>query len=114
MIFPVGKRSLLLFSTLTPTSRTSGEPTVEKNESTNSVFSIAPTWNSLPDAIKEQHYPVRSYEDKYIKWTMLQQGRDQDVSKFTNVFIAFTRSWVSRIMRKKMLLKYHDFLHRYI
>ena len=43
----------------------------QKNESTGSLFSAAPTWNSFRDAIKEQYYPVKSYEDKYIKWTML-------------------------------------------
>lgn len=51
-----------------------------------SLFSAAPTWNSFRDAIKEQYYPVGSYEDEYIKWTMLRQGRHQDVAKFTNLF----------------------------
>ena len=40
----------------------------------------------LQDAIKEQYYPVKSYEDKYIKWTTLQQGWDQDVPELTNIF----------------------------
>jgi len=31
----------------------------------------APTWNSFQDAMKEKYYLVKSYEDKYIKWTML-------------------------------------------
>ena len=43
----------------------------QKDESEPSLFSAAPTWNSLRDAIKEQYYPVGSYEDKYIKWTMM-------------------------------------------
>eukprot|EP00253_Pinus_taeda_P035123 PITA_35123 len=58
----------------------------QKDESTGSLFSAAPTWNSFQDAIKEQYYPVKSYEDKYIEWTMLRQGRDQDVQEFTNIF----------------------------
>jgi len=58
----------------------------QKDESTNSLFSVAPSWNSFQDAIKEQYYTVGSYEDKYIKWTTLQQGMDQGVSEFTNVF----------------------------
>jgi len=58
----------------------------QKNESTCSLFLATPTWDSFQDAIKEQYYPVKSYEDKYIKWTMLQQGRDQDVPEFTNIF----------------------------
>ena len=39
----------------------------KKDESTASLFSAAPTWNSFRDAIKEQYYLVGSYEDKYIK-----------------------------------------------
>ena len=46
----------------------------QKDESTGSLFSAAPTWNDFRDAIKEQYYPVGSYEDKYIKWTTLRQG----------------------------------------
>jgi len=38
----------------------------QKDESTTSLLSTTPTWNSFWDAIKEQHYPVRSYKDKYI------------------------------------------------
>ena len=58
----------------------------KKDESTASLFSAAPTWNSFRDAIKEQYYLVGSYEDKYIKWTTLWQGRDEDVQEFTNIF----------------------------
>jgi len=58
----------------------------ENDESTNSLFSATPTRNSFWDSIKEQYYPVGSYEDKYIKWTMLRQVRDKDVPEFTNVF----------------------------
>ena len=43
----------------------------QKDESTGSLFSTAPTWDSFRNAIKEQYYPVGSYEDKYIKLTML-------------------------------------------
>ena len=41
----------------------------QKNESETSLFSAAPTWNYFQDAIKEQYYPIRSYEYKYMKWT---------------------------------------------
>jgi hypothetical protein len=38
-----------------------------------SLFSDAPTSNSFRDAIKEQYYPMGSYEDKYIQWSTLRQ-----------------------------------------
>jgi len=58
----------------------------QKDDSTCSLFSAAPTWDSFQEAIKGKYYPVGSYEDQYIKWTMLRQGRDQDVPEFTNIF----------------------------
>ena len=51
-----------------------------------SMFSTIPTWASFMDALKEQYYPVISYDDQYTRWTTLQQERDQTVSEFTNVF----------------------------
>jgi len=38
----------------------------KQNEGEPSLFSVTPTWNSFLDAIKEQYYPVGSYQDKYI------------------------------------------------
>jgi len=89
MILPVEKILLLYFSK-PPHVKDLWETFYEKKEeSTPSLFLAAPTWNSFWDTIKEQYYPIRSYEDKYIKWTMLRQGRDRDILEFTNVFIPF-------------------------
>jgi hypothetical protein len=44
------------------------------------------TWESFMDAIKEQYYPVGSYDDLYTKWTTLWKERDQAVPEFTNIF----------------------------
>jgi len=86
----------------------------QKDESTTSLFSAAPTWNSFWDAIKEQYYPVGSYEDKYIKWTTLRQGRDQDVLEFTNIFHTFHTKLGIKDAKHHLVLKYRDFLRRYI
>jgi hypothetical protein len=51
-----------------------------------SLFSVTTTWESFRDAIKEQYYPVGSYDDLYTKWTTLWQERDQAVPDFTNIF----------------------------
>jgi hypothetical protein len=40
------------------------------------IFLVAPTWDSFRDAIKEQYYPVGSYEDQYTRWTTLRQEKD--------------------------------------
>jgi hypothetical protein len=40
-----------------------------------SLFTVAVTWESFRDAIKEQYYPVGSYDDLYTKWTTLRQER---------------------------------------
>jgi hypothetical protein len=52
----------------------------------SSLFSVMATWESFRDAIKEQYYPVGSYDNLYTKWTTLRQERDQVVSDFTNIF----------------------------
>jgi hypothetical protein len=51
-----------------------------------SLFVVTATWESFRDAIKEQYYPVGSYDDLYTKWTTLRQERDQAVPDFTNIF----------------------------
>lgn len=43
----------------------------QKDESEPWLFLATPTWNYFRDAIKEHYYLVESYEDKYMKWTML-------------------------------------------
>jgi hypothetical protein len=45
----------------------------QRSEGEPSLFLVASTWNSFRDAIKEQYYPVGSYEEKYIQWTTLRQ-----------------------------------------
>jgi hypothetical protein len=58
----------------------------EKRETEEpSLFTVVATWESFRDAIKEQYYPVRSYDDLYTKWTTLWQERDQVVPNFTNI-----------------------------
>jgi hypothetical protein len=37
----------------------------------STIFAVSPTWDSFRDAIKEQYYLVGSYEDQYIRWTMM-------------------------------------------
>jgi hypothetical protein len=44
----------------------------EKKEIEGStLFTVAPTWGSFRDVIKEQYYPVGSYDDLYTRWTTL-------------------------------------------
>jgi len=86
----------------------------KKYESTNPLFLATCTWNSFQDSIKEKYYPVGSYEDKYIKWPMLRQGRDKDVSEFTNVSHTLCTKLGIKNSKKHLVLKYRSCLHRYI
>jgi hypothetical protein len=45
----------------------------QRSEGEPSLLLVASTWNSFRDAIKEQYYPVGSYEEKYIQWSTLRQ-----------------------------------------
>jgi hypothetical protein len=86
----------------------------KKDEEEPSLFLVVPTWNSFQDTIKEQYYPVGSYEDKYIQWTMLWQQRDQDVHELTNLFHTPCTKLAIKDSEKHLVLKYHSCLHRYI
>eukprot|EP00253_Pinus_taeda_P030566 PITA_30566 len=86
----------------------------QKDETTGSLFLAAPTWNSFREAIKEQYYPVEISEDEYIKWTTLWQGRDQDVSEFTNIFHTLRTKLGIKDSEQHLILKYRGCLHKYI
>jgi hypothetical protein len=86
----------------------------KKDEEEPSLFSVVPTWNYFRDAIKEQYYPVGSYEDKYIQWTTLWQKRDQDVHELTNLFHTLRTNLGIKYSEKHLVMKYHSCLHIYI
>ena len=83
-----------------------------KYQTEPSLFSAGPTWNSFRDAVKEQYYPVGSYEDKYIQWTTLRQQRDQDVHELTNLFHTLRTKLGIKDSEKHLVLKYRSCLHR--
>ena len=58
----------------------------QKETEEPSLFTIMATWKSFWDVIKEQYYPVGSYDDLYTKWTTLRKERDQVVPDFKNIF----------------------------
>ena len=86
----------------------------KKDKTKPSLFSAVPTWNYFRDAIKEQYYPVGSYEDKYIQWTTLRQQRDQDVQELTNLFHTLCTKLGIKDLEGHLVFKYHNCLHRYI
>jgi hypothetical protein len=50
------------------------------------IFGLGPTWDDFVDALMEQYYPIRNYENQYMKWTTLPQERGQIVLEFTYTF----------------------------
>jgi hypothetical protein len=87
----------------------------EKKETEEStLFVVTPTWGSFRDVIKEQYYPVGSYDDLYTRWTTLRQERDQTVPEFTNVFHTLHTKLGIKDSERHLVLKYHGGLHRYI
>jgi hypothetical protein len=55
-------------------------------EDESRIFGLGHTWVAFVDALKEQYYPVGSYDDQYTRWITLCQERGQMVSEFTNTF----------------------------
>jgi hypothetical protein len=64
------------------------------------------------DVIKEQYYPIGSYDDMYTKWTTLWQERDQEVLEFTNIFHTLHTNMGIKDSERHQMLKYRDGLHR--
>jgi hypothetical protein len=79
-----------------------------------SLFTVAVTWESFKDVVKEQYYFVGSYDDLYTKWTTLWHERDQAVPEFTNIFHTLRTKLGIKYSKRHLVLKYRDGLHRYI
>ena len=78
------------------------------------MFSTIPTWECFVDALKEQYYPIGSYDDQYTRWTTLRQERDQAVPEFTNVFHTLRTKLGIKDSERHLALKYRGCLHKYI
>jgi hypothetical protein len=86
----------------------------QKETEKPSLFTVTSIGESFMDSIKEQYYPVRSYDDLYTKWITLRQERDQEVPDFTNIFHTLCTKLGIKDSEKHMVLKYRGALHRYI
>jgi hypothetical protein len=86
----------------------------QKETEETSLFSVTTTWESFRDAIKEQYYPIISYDKVYTKWTTLRQERDQAVPDFTNIFHALHTKLGIKDSERHLVLKYRSALHIYI
>ena len=79
-----------------------------------SLFTVAVTWESFRDFIKEQYYHVGNYDDLYTRWTTLRQERDQAIPTFTNVFHTLRTKLGIKDSERRLVLKYRGALHKYI
>jgi hypothetical protein len=79
----------------------------KKETKETSLFTVTTTWESFRDAIKEQYYPVVSYDELYTKWTTLRQERDQAVPDFTNIFHTLRTKMGIKDSERYLVLKYH-------
>jgi hypothetical protein len=86
----------------------------QKKTEETSLFSVTTTWESFRDAIKEQYYPVGSYDNLHTKWTTLRQERDEAVLDFSNIFHTLCTKLGIKYSERHLVLKYHGALHRYI
>jgi hypothetical protein len=80
----------------------------------STLFVDASTWSSFRDVIKEQYYPVGSYDDLYRRWTTLWQERHQTMPEFTNVFHILRTNLGIKYFEQHLVLKYRGGMNRYI
>jgi hypothetical protein len=86
----------------------------QKETEEPSLFTVMTTWESFKDVIKEQYYPIGSYDDLYTKWTTLRQERDQAVPEFTNIFHTLHTKLCIKYLERYLVLKYRGAFHIYI
>ena len=73
------------------------------------MFGTEPTRGSFVNALKGQYYPVGNHEDQYRRWTTLWQGRDQEVSEFTNIFHTLRTKLGIGDFERHLALKYRGY-----
>jgi hypothetical protein len=78
------------------------------------LFEREPTWATCVDSLKEDLYPVGSYDDQYMIWKTLRQKRDQTVAEYTNIFHTLRSKLGIKDSGWHLVLKYCNGLHRYI
>jgi hypothetical protein len=86
----------------------------EKNSTDFGIFGTNPTWDILIDPFKEKYYPVKKYDNNYMRWTMLHQERGQTVLEFKNTFHTLCTKLGIKDSERHMVLKYHGDIHSYI
>jgi hypothetical protein len=57
---------------------------------------------------------ILPYDDRYMRWTMLHQKRDQTMSKFKNTFHTLCTKLGIKDSEQHLVLKYRGALHKYI
>jgi hypothetical protein len=72
------------------------------------------TWENFVDALKEEFYPVRNYDDQYMKWMTLHQKSDQTMLEYTNIFHTLRSNMGIKESKRHLFLKYLSGIHRYI
>lgn len=77
------------------------------------IFDQKPTWGEFMEHIKEEYFPIDTYEQKYMKWQLLRQKKDQTVQEYTNMFHALAAKLGIKDCEKHRVLKYQSGLHRY-
>ena len=80
----------------------------------SAIFVVFHTWYSFRDAIKEQYYPVGSYEDQFTRWNTLCQEMNQTIPYFTNIFHTLCTKLGNKDSERHLVLKYCGCFHRYI
>jgi hypothetical protein len=80
----------------------------------STLFGREPTCAAFVDALKEEFYLIRNYDDQYMRWTTLHQKRDQTVSECTNIFHTFHSNLGIKDSERHLVLKYRSGVLKYI
>jgi hypothetical protein len=80
----------------------------------STLFQRETNWEAFVNALKEELYHVRNYDDQYMRWTTLRQKRDHMVPKYNNIFHTLRSNMGIKDSEWHLVLKYRVGIHRYI
>jgi hypothetical protein len=77
-------------------------------------FGRESTWEDYVYSIKEEFYPIRNYDDQYMRWITLRKKKGQTLSEYNNIFHTLCSNMGIKDSDKHLVFKYHSGMHRYI
>ena len=65
----------------------------------STLFGREPTWAKFVDSLKEEFYPIRNYDEQYMRWKLCVRKEIGRCRRTLTYFIPYAQIWVSKTLR---------------